>query len=243
MHDDGFFDETVAKTYDRDHGGTDPETIAGAADRLAKLAGSGAVLEFAIGTGRMALPLFERGIAVDGIELSTAMVKQMRKKDGGSSIDVTIGDMTTTRLKKRFSLVYLVFNTIDNLTSQAQQVACFQNAAAHLDTGGRFLIETRVPPLQKIQFGETKLAWDCSPDHWGIDIFDVVTQNYSSNHIWMKDGSHSHLSIPFRYAWPCELDLMAQLAGLALEHRWENWQRAPFTNRSETHISVWRKMS
>ena len=149
--------------------------------------------------------------------------------------------MTTTQVEGTFSVVYLVFNTIDNLTSQQAQVACFKNAARHLGQGGRFLIETLVPPIQKIPFGETKLAFANSRDHFGIDEFDVASQNYTSNHIWMKDGAHMHQSIPFRYAWPSELDLMAQMAGMDLEYRWADWDRSRFDRMSTKHISVWKK--
>lgn len=241
MNDDGYFDEAVAETYDRDHGGTDPRLIQATVDVLSELASGGAALEFAIGTGRIALPLIGRGVPVKGIELSRAMVAKLREKDGGTDIEVAIGDMTTARVEGCFSLVFLVFNTIDNLTNQAAQVACFRNAAAHLEPGGRFVVETQVPPIQRIPYGETKLAFACSDDHWGIDEFDVVTQQYASHHIWIEDGKHSRVSVPFRYAWPAELDLMAQLAGLELEHRWGDWKRAPFTNQSKSHVSVWRK--
>ncbi len=239
---DGFFDANVARTYDLRHE-TDPELIATMVGVLHELAGDGAALEFAIGTGRIALPLSERGVAVSGIELSQAMVDQLRLKDGGQSIDVLIGDMTTTTVEGSFSLVFLVYNTIDNLVTQDAQVACFQNAAAHLEPGGRFLIETLVPPLQRLPVGETKLAFDCSPDHWGMDEFDVTTQNYTSHHAWFSDGSANRNAVPFRYAWPAELDLMAKMAGLELEHRWDDWDRTPFNKLSAKHISVWRKPS
>ena len=243
MSDDGYFDEAVAARYDSDHGGTDPKLIELTADTLRDLAGGGAALEFAIGTGRIALPLTERGVPVKGIELSKAMVARLREKDGGADIEVAIGDMTTTQVDGRFSLVFLVFNTIDNLTTQAMQVACFRNAAAHLEPGGRFVIETGVPPIQRMPYGETKRAFACSDTHWGIDTFDIVTQQYASHQIWIDDGEHSRLSVPFRYAWPSELDLMAQLAGLELEHRWGGWNRVPFNANSTKHVSVWRKMA
>ena len=236
-----FFDENVAKTYDRDHGGTDPELIRLTANTLSQLASSGAALEFAIGTGRIALPLMDRGVTVKGIELSKAMVAELRKKENGHLIEVAIGDMRSLRIEGSFSLVFLVFNTIDNLTTQEAQTACFMNASRHLTTGGRFLVETLIPPIQKIPFGETKRAFACSPDHWGTDIFDVATQEYTSNHIWVENGSCNSLTIPFRYTWPSELDLMAKIAGLELEFRWSDWHRTPFTRLSEKHISVWRK--
>lgn len=244
MAGDGFFGAEVAATYDRDHGGTDPAILQQTVEVLHNLADGGASLEFAIGTGRIALPLAARGTPVKGIELSAAMVDQMRRKPGGDDIYVCIGDMTQAQVAGDFALVFLVFNTIDNLTTQDSQVACFQNAAAHLPTGGRFVIETLVPPIQHIPYGETQRAFACSPAHWGIDTFDVTTQNYHSNHVWFEDGKDSapnRISIPFRYTWPSELDLMARLAGLRFESRWADWQQAPFTRFSKSHISVWRK--
>jgi SAM-dependent methyltransferase len=241
MHDDGFFDDVVARTYDQDQGRTDPELVRVTTKTLSRLACDGQILEFAIGTGRIALPLIELGHKVKGIDLSRAMVAELRKKAKGRDVEVAIGDMTSTTVSGSFSLVFLVFNTIDNLTSQDAQIACFENAAAHLEPGGRFVIETQVPPIQRIPLGETKLAFDRSSAHWGIDEYDVVTQRYTSSHIWIEDGSSKQVSIPFRYAWPAELDLMAKFAGLALEHRWGDWEQAPFISLSQRHISVWRK--
>lgn len=242
MHDDGYFTADVAKTYDRDHGNTDAVTIGHTIDTICDLAGGGAILEFAIGTGRLALPLVDRGHTVKGIELSKAMVAELRKKENNRAIDVVIGDMTSVHVDGDFSLVVLAFNTIDNLVSQQDQTECFKNAAAHLDPGGRFIVETLVPPIQRIPFGETMRAYDCSDAHWGVDIFDIVTQRYTSNHIWTGDDAPTQLSIPFRYVWPSELDLMANMAGLEFEHRWQDWQRTPFTNTSKSHVSVWRKI-
>ncbi|WP_108839423.1 class I SAM-dependent methyltransferase [Tateyamaria sp. Alg231-49] len=241
MSNDGYFDEDVARTYDQDHGGTDPMLIERTVDCLVDLSSFGDVLELAIGTGRIAIPLAERGVQIKGIELSAAMVRKLREKETGPPIEVAIGDMTSTQVQGTFSLVYLVFNTIDNLTSQQAQVACFKNAARHLGQGGRFIIETLVPPIQKIPFGEERLAFASSPDHFGIDEFDVASQNYTSNHVWMKDRRHMHQSIPFRYVWPSELDLMAQMAGMDLEYRWSDWDRSPFDRMSTKHISVWKK--
>ena len=241
MSDNGYFDECAARTYDQNHGGTNSALIKHTVDCLETLSDSGDILEFAIGTGRIALPLAQRGARVKGIELSTAMVQKLREKETGMPIEVAIGDMSSTCIKGKFSLVFLVFNTIDNLTSQKAQTACFKNAARHLKPGGRFLVETLVPPIQKIPFGETRLAFANSSDHFGIDEFDVASQNYTSNHVWMKGGRHKHQSIPFRYAWPSELDLMANMAGMELEHRWSDWDRSPFDRMSTKHISVWRK--
>ena len=242
MHDDGYFDAQVAITYDADHGDTDPEIIEQTISTLRQLAGEGEVLEFAIGTGRIALPLHRIGVVVKGIELSRAMVEELRKKENGTAVEVTIGDMTSATVQGDFSLVFLVFNTIDNLTTQQAQIDCFVNASAHLKAGGRFLIETQIPPIQQLPFGETKRAFACSPEHWGVDEYDIATQQYRSHHIWRKDGEYTQLTVPFRYAWPSELDLMAKMAGLELEYRWADWQRARFTNLSASHISVWRKV-
>ena len=241
MTHDGYFDHDIAETYDQDHDGNDPLMIEKTVDCLIDLAGDGDILEFAVGTGRIALPLIKRNARVKGIELSKAMVKKLREKETGPAMEVAIGDMTSTRVEGSFSLVFLVFNTIDNLTSQHAQIACFENAARHLEPGGRFLVETLVPPLQKIPFGETKLAFANSRDHFGIDEFDIATQTYTSNHVWMNDSHHKHLSVPFRYAWPSEMDLMARMAGLEPEFRWSDWDRAPFDRSSTKHISVWRK--
>lgn len=243
MHDDGHFDESVAATYDHDKVISDPKVVGPVVDLLAELAGNGHALEFAIGTGRIALPLAQRGVRVQGIELSRPMVERLRAKEGGAQIPVTIGDMSTTRVAGDFSLVYLVFNTINNLTSQEAQVACFENAAAHLETGGYFLIEVGVPPLQRLPKGETLLAFNRSDTHWGIDEFDVVTQNFTSHHVWMRGQQLKRVSIPFRYVWPAELDLMARLAGLRLRERWNGWQREPFTSLSDSHVSVWQKQA
>lgn len=241
MDQDGVFDASVAATYDTFHDGN-PQALEVLVARLKELAEGGAALEFAIGTGRIALPLQTAGVPVSGIELSSAMVDELRKKESDAPIDVVVGDMTFARAAGHFSLVFLVYNTIDNLTSQDAQVACFQNAAAHLDPGGRFVIETLVPPIQKLAIGETHLAHECSETHWGIDTFDLVTQKYASHHMHIADGGAQQLTVPFRYAWPAEFDLMARIAGMTLEHRWSDWSKSPFTATSRSHVSVWRKM-
>ncbi|WP_426131904.1 class I SAM-dependent methyltransferase [Pararhizobium sp. PWRC1-1] len=198
-------------------------------------------MEFAIGTGTIALPLSERGCQVVGIELSKYMVAELRKKETGNPIKVVVGDMTLTRVIGECSLVFLVFYTIDNLITQEAQIACFRNAAEHLSPGGRFLIETQVPPIQKLPFGETMSAFACSPSHMGIDDFDIATQCYTSNHVWTDGDETTSLRIPFRYVWPSELDLMGKLAGLELEDRWSDWEKSPFDRLSKKQISVWRK--
>ncbi|MEL6707336.1 MAG: class I SAM-dependent methyltransferase [Pseudomonadota bacterium] len=233
------FDEEVALGYDAEH--TDGGDLDQAVATLVELSGSGPALEFAIGTGRIALPLAATGAAVAGIELSEPMVARLREKPGGNDIPVVVGDMATARVDGRFSLVILVFNTICNLTTQEQQIACFQNAANHLEEGGRFVIETFVPPIQRLPEGETKLAFDVSDTHWGIDEYDLATQSFTSHHLWVRGETVVRRSMPFRYVWPSELDLMAQLAGMELENRWEDWAKTPFSADSARHVSVWRK--
>lgn len=240
MHDDGTFDEAVAAAYDEGDESL-PAAVQPVVDLLARLAGSGPVLEFAVGTGRIALPLAQRGIRVHGIDLSRPMLERLRAKAGGGALPVTLGDIAETRVEGSFALVFLVFNTIMNLTTQAAQVACFRNAAAHLEPGGRFLVEVLVPRLQKLPFGERYQAFDVGKEHWGIDEIDVATQSLTSHHLRLRRGELRRSSIPFRYVWPSELDLMAQLAGLALESRWGGWRGEPFTNTSERHVSIWVK--
>lgn len=241
MTGDGYFGEWIAARYDEDEGGMfAPEVIEPTIDFLAGLAGDGPALEFGIGTGRIALPLAARGIPVHGIDLSRAMVERMRAKPGGHAIDVTIGDFATTRVERQFRLAYLVFNTINNLTTQAEQVACFRNAAAHLAPGGAFVIEVGVPPLRLVPPGQRFYTYNVSDTKWDIDEFDFATQQFYSHHFSVRDGQLVRNSIPFRYVWPAELDLMAQMAGMELTERWENWQREPFTAESRKHVSVWK---
>jgi SAM-dependent methyltransferase len=211
------------------------------AARGAVSAGGGAALELGIGTGRVALPLSQRGVRVHGIDLSEAMVARLRAKPGAERIGVTIGDFATATVDDRFSLAYLVFNTIQNLTSQDEQVACFQNAAAHLEPGGRFVIETGVPDLQRLPPGETVRAFAVTPAYLGFDEYDVVSQGLISHHYTVQDGSLQLHSMPFRFVWPSELDLMARIAGMRLRERWSGWRREPFTSESRKHISVWEK--
>ena len=244
MQDDGYFDDRVASRYDESSADMfDPAVVEPAVDFLAEIAGSGRALELGIGTGRIALPLARRAVPVHGIELSKAMLERLCAKPGAEDIDVTIGDFATTRVDGWFSLAYLVFNTIMNLTTQAAQVACFRNVAAHLQPGGCFVIEVGVPELQRLPAGETIRAFRVSETRWGFDEYDVATQSLTSHHLEMVDGRLERLSIPFRYAWPAELDLMAQLAGMSLRERWSGWNREPFTAESRKHISVWQKPS
>jgi Methyltransferase domain len=243
VDDDGFFDERIAERYDETSAEMfDPAVVDPAVDFLADLAGDGAALEFAVGTGRIALPLARRGVRVHGIDLSNAMVARLRAKPGGEDIDVTIGDFSTATVDGSFSLTYLVFNTIENLTTQASQVECFRNAAAHLEPGGCFVIETEIPGLRLLPPGETMHVFSWSETHWGIDEYDVANQGLISHHIeFLPDGSVERVSMPFRYVWPAELDLMGELAGMKLRERWANWHREPFTSESRSHVSVWEK--
>ena len=241
MHDDGCFGERVAARYDDDDEMFEPAVVDPVVDFLAELAGSGRVLEFGIGTGRIALPLAQRGVQVQGIDLSKAMVAKLHAKPGGEDIGVTIGDFATTTVDGSFSLAYLVYNTIGNLTTQEAQVACFRNVAAHLEPGGCFVIEVMIPELQRVPPGETFRVFASSETHWGIDEYDVATQGLASHHFWIGDGRVDYLSFPFRYVWPSELDLMAQLAGMSLRERWGGWRREPFTSESDKHVSVWEK--
>jgi SAM-dependent methyltransferase len=238
---DGFFGERVASRYDEDTAISDPAVVGPVADLLAQLAGDGAALEFGIGTGRIAFPLAERGVGVAGIDSSEAMVARLRAKPGAERIDVAIGDFATTRVEGEFSLVYLVFNTIFNLVTQDAQVACFENAAAHLRKGGRFVIETGVPGLQSLPLGQTIIPFRADPDGVSFDVYDVVTQRFTSQHYVIVDGRLEAFPVELRYAWPAELDLMARIAGLRLEHRWAGWQREPFTSLSRSHVSVYEQ--
>jgi SAM-dependent methyltransferase len=237
---DGHFGQRVAAHYDE----STPEMFEAAAidpvvDLLAGLAGGGRALELGIGTGRIALPLAARGVEVHGIELSQAMVARLRAKPGGDRIPVTIGDFSTTHVDGVFSLAYLVFNTINNLTTQAAQVACFRTVAAHLASGGCFVIEVGVPDLRRLPPGERYVTFDVSDRHWGIDEYDVANQGLISHHLSRVDGQLERESVPFRYVWPAELDLMAELAGMRLRERYEDWRREPFTSESRKHVSIW----
>src|SRR5437763_14647689 len=220
----------------------EPAAVEPAVDFLAGLAGDGAALVLGIGTGRIALPLARRGIRVHGIDLSEAMVARLRAKPGAEQIRVTIGDFATTTVEGTFSVAYLVANTIMNLTTQDEQVACFQNAAAHLEPGGCFVIGVLVPGLRRLPSGETFQAFDVSPAHLGFDEYDVARQGLVSHHYWIEDGKVDVFSPPFRYVWPSELDLMARLAGMTLRERWSGWKREAFTSESTTHVSVWEKL-
>jgi SAM-dependent methyltransferase len=242
-HGGGFFGERAASVYDeRTSDMFDPALVEPVVATLADLAEGGRALEFGIGTGRIALPLADRGVSVVGVDNSEAMVARLRAKRGGEDIDVTIGDFATTRVAGEFSLVYLVFNTIFNLVTQDEQVACFQNAAAHLRRGGRFVIETGVPDLQLLPLGQTIIPFRADPEGISFDVYDVVTQRFSSQHYVFAENGVQTYPVELRYAWPSELDLMARVAGLTLQNRWGGWQREPFTSLSRAHVSVYNKL-
>jgi SAM-dependent methyltransferase len=244
---DGWFPESVAAGYDAPGGANASGVVVPAVDVLHDLADGGPVLEFAVGTGRIAAPLAARGLAVSGIELSRAMAARIAGKPGGDGVEVTIGDMATARVAGEFSLAYLVFNTIGNVTTQDGQVAVFGNAAAHLRRGGLFLIEVGVPDLRRLPPGQDVVPFAVAPGregggYLGFDQYDVVTQQFTSNHVTVSaDGAGRFRRIPFRYVWPAELDLMARIAGMSLKYRWAGWDRSAFTAESTTHVSVWQK--
>jgi SAM-dependent methyltransferase len=237
-----YFGERIAAVYDeRSADMFDPAVVGPAVDLLAELAGNGAALEFAIGTGRIGLPLAERGVKVAGIDSSEAMIQRLREKPGAEQIEAVVGDMATTRVDGDFSLVYLVFNTIFNLIEQEGQVACFENAAAHLKPGGRFVIEARVPEIQRLPPGQTILPWRAEPDGFSAYAYDVVTQRLSARHYFIdEDGRIECSPTEMRYAWPAELDLMARIAGMTRESRYAGWRREPFTAFSTSHVSIYR---
>jgi SAM-dependent methyltransferase len=237
-----FFGEREAAVYD-DHVAEmfDPAVVTPVVETLADLAGGGAALEMGIGTGRIALPLAERGVPVHGIDASAAMVAKLRTKPGNDAIDVTIGDFATARVDGRFALVYLIFNTIFNLKTQDEQVACFQNAGDHLDSGGHFVIELGVPDLQRLPPGQDVFVDAVDARSMSFDVYDVVTQRLTSNHFVLDDGRVNSYPVEGRYAWPSELDLMARLAGMRLRERWGGWKRKPFTSLSRSHVSIYEK--
>lgn len=231
------YDRNVARRFTADE--VDP-----AVTLLAELAGAGTAVEFAVGTGRLALPLARTGTTVKGIDISEPMLAELAAKPGAEQVAVTVGDMTSTQLCSDASLVYLVFNTITNLRTQRQQVACFRNAAAHLAPGGRFVIETSVPKIRRLPPGETIVPFDVSPTHLGFDEYVDLVEQISVSHHYFVDGDRVRTtSGAFRYVWPSELDLMAQLAGMELEHRWADWHRSPFTGESPSHVSIWRAVT
>src|SRR3954451_9885190 len=237
-----YFGEDVAARYDDpDDEMSQPGAIDPVVDFIARLAGDGAALELGIGTGRIALPLSQRGVRLCGIDLSEPMVARLQAKRGADAIGVTIGDFATTTVDSRFAVAYLVFNTIMNLTTQDAQVACFQNAAAHLEPGGCFVIEVMLPDLQRLPAGETVRPFTVTSTHLGFDEYDIVAQGLTSHHYSVTDGELRVNAIPFRYVWPAELDLMARLGAMTLRDRWSDCTREPFTADSPKNVSVWEK--
>ncbi len=242
---DDVWDAGAAQRYDTPGVGMfAPEVLGPTVDRMVELAGGGRALELAIGTGRVAVPLAERGVPVTGIELSQPMIDQLRTKVDETTIPVVVGDMSTALAEGTFSVVYLVYNTISNLLTQAEQVACFRNAARHLTPGGHFVIELWVPELRKLPPGVEATVWHCEPGYIGLDTYDVLRQHVVSHHFRFGAGTDAQLyRSPHRYIWPAELDLMAQLAGFELETRHADWQGTEFTAGSRSHVSVYRLTS
>lgn len=242
MQQEEIWNVDAARRYDTAGTGMfAPEVLGPCVERLAQLAGVGAALEFAIGTGRVAVPLRARGVLVSGIELSQPMLDQLRTKVDSTTIPVVVGDMATASAPGKYSLVYLVYNTIANLLTQAEQVACFRNAARHLDPGGCFVIELWVPELRKLPTGQTALVFHDEPGYIGVDTYDVLRQAVVSHHFRFDEQGQTHLfRTPHRYIWPAELDLMAELAGFTLESRHADWVGSEFTAESPSHVSVYR---
>ncbi|MFI6039476.1 class I SAM-dependent methyltransferase [Streptomyces sp. NPDC051315] len=242
MQQENIWDADTARRYDTPGTGMfAPEVLEPTVNRLAELAGDGAALEFAVGTGRVAVPLAGRGVPVTGIELSPSMVERLRTKADEETVPVIIGDMATTVAPGRFSLVYLVYNTISNLLTQAEQVECFRNAARHLTPGGRFVIELWVPELRRLPPGQAATVWESARGYIGLDTYDVLHQRVVSHHFWFDETDQARLyRSPHRYIWPAELDLMAQLAGFELESRDADWNGTEFTAESRSHVSVYR---
>lgn len=237
------WDEETAAKYDADAASQfAPAVLEPTVDYLERLAEGGPALEFAIGTGRVGIPLAARGVSVTGIELSDPMVAQLRRKVDDEQLLVVVGDMATTVVPGagNFSLVFLVWNSISNLRTQAEQVRCFRNAAHHLRPGGRFVIDLWVPPIQRLAPGRDAVPMSLDEEHLVFDTYDLVTQRCASHHSYREpDGSIRYGVGHFRYIWPSECDLMAQLAGFELESRFEDWKGTPFTADSESHVSVW----
>jgi SAM-dependent methyltransferase len=242
MRQEEIWDADAAQRYDTPGTGMfEPEVLGPVVDRLAELAGGGQALEFAIGTGRVAVPLAGRGVPVTGIELSPPMIGQLRTKADEARIPVMAGDMATAVAPGKYTLVYLVYNTISNLLTQARQVECFRNAARHLTPGGRFVIELWVPELRKLPPGQQATVWQAEPGYIGLDTYDVLRQHVVSHHFWFDESRQARLfRSPHRYIWPAELDLMAELAGFELETRHADWAGADFTAESRSHVSVYR---
>jgi SAM-dependent methyltransferase len=242
MRQQEIWDAETAADYDTPGTGMfAPDVLEPTVDRLAELAVGGRALEFAIGTGRVAIPLTGRGVPVTGIELSQPMIDRLREKADDAAIPVIVGDMTTARAPGEYTLAYLVYNAISCLLTQAEQVACFRNAARHLTPGGRFVIELWVPELRKLPPGQQAVVWQSGPGYIGLDTYDVLRQHVVSHHFRFGENRAARLfRSPHRYIWPAELDLMARLAGFELETRHADWLGTEFTAESPSHVSVYR---
>jgi hypothetical protein len=236
--------QDIAEVYDKTYlAQFSPSVLDPLVDVLAGLARGGPALEFAVGTGRVALPLSARGIAVAGIELSPHMAGRLRAKPGAEAVPVTVGDMTTTRVPGAFTLVYLVANTIMNVTTQDDQLAVFASAAAHLEAGGCFAVEVIVPQLRRVPTGQAGWVFTLDPDHVGIETFDDTVAQIAWSHHWIDvDGQLVRHSAPYRYVWPSELDLMARITGFRVRDRWAGWDRTPFTSASHSQVAVFEKL-
>lgn len=245
MSGDGYFGEQVAERYDQSSAEMfDPAVVDPVVDFLAERAHGGRILELGVGTGRIALPLAARGLRVHGIELSRAMAARLRGKPGAEAVEVTVGDFATTRIpggEGAFSLAFVVWNTIMNLTTQAAQVACFRSVAVHLAPGGCFVVEVDLPDLQRLPPGERYRPMRVTPTRFGFDEYDIANQGLVSHHFRVEDGHLAQMSVPFRYVWPAELDLMAELAGMRPFERWAGWLGERFASDSRTLVAVWQK--
>ena len=242
MDQDEIWDVEAAETYDTPGEGMfAPEVLTPVVDRLAELAAGGRALEFAVGTGRVAIPLAERGVPVTGVELSGAMIARLRSKVDEAGVPVVVGDMATATAPGEHTLVYLVYNTISNLLTQAEQVECFRNAARHLGPGGAFVVELEVPDLRRLPPGQRASVFHSEPGYIGLDTYDLVRQHLVSHHFRFGEDREARLfRSPHRYVWPAELDLMARIAGFELEDRHADWTGTPFTAESRSHVSVYR---
>ncbi|WP_158749044.1 class I SAM-dependent methyltransferase [Acidobacterium sp. S8] len=241
-YDETTYGDLIAEQYDRINR-ISPQQTQAAADALAELAKNGPALELGIGTGRVALPLREKGIAVHGIDASSLMIEELRKKPGGDAIPVTVGNFGDVAVEEKFSLIYVVFNTFFALLTQEEQVQCFANVASHLLAGGVFVIEAFVPDLSRFTRNQNMVATNVGVDgvRFDVSMYDPMHQRVDSQHVIIANGSIQTYPVQLRYAWPSELDLMAQLAGLKLCERWSNWQRSPFASGDGAHISLYQQ--
>ena len=232
------FGERFAADYDSRNERTDTEACVDVLERLAR---GGPALELAIGTGRIGLPLSRRGLRVDGVEASPEMVEQLRKKPGGADIDVVIGDMAEVPVEGEYALIYLIFNTLSNLTTQDAQVRCFMNAARHLRDDGLFVLEAGVPDLRSLRDGQYVDAEAVDLDEVVLDVcrYDAVAQLMHKNHVAFRQGDVRLQPVLLRYTWPSEMDLMARLAGLRVHERWGDWYGTAFDERSTSNIVVY----